>query len=246
MATVAEAEELLPHIDDSGDKGIRPDAQGKDRDSPVAPRHHQFPHAFSEQGLVITDTPGLNAIGAEPELRPSTCCPTPARYCSSSPPTHRRHPETIWRCGASTSMPDAASAAHRRPQQDRRAVGRPAQPGRDRARDCRPGGQRRQHPRDRPVPGLPGVSAQKGTGRQGERRRRAAGAQPPRRSRARPVHRSSTSTKRDIVRDSTHGDVARRRPAVRAGSSTRAWAACASSSRNSPTCAARTRTSSNT
>jgi len=28
----------------------------------------QFPHPLLEQGLVIIDTPGLNAIGSEPEL----------------------------------------------------------------------------------------------------------------------------------------------------------------------------------
>ena len=68
LASVAEAEELGFPIDESGDHGIRPDADGK-VEIPLW-RHAviQFPHPLLEQGLVILDTPGLNAIGAEPEL----------------------------------------------------------------------------------------------------------------------------------------------------------------------------------
>lgn len=68
MASTAEAEELGFPIDESGDHGIRPDAAGK-VEIPLW-RHAviQFPHPLLEQGLVILDTPGLNAIGAEPEL----------------------------------------------------------------------------------------------------------------------------------------------------------------------------------
>ncbi len=67
-ASVVEAEELGFPIDESGDRGIRPDADGK-IEIPLW-RHAviQFPHPLLEQGLVILDTPGLNAIGAEPEL----------------------------------------------------------------------------------------------------------------------------------------------------------------------------------
>ena len=68
MASLAEAEELGFPIDESGDHGIRPDAEGR-VEIPLW-RHAiiQFPHPLLEQGLVILDTPGLNAIGAEPEL----------------------------------------------------------------------------------------------------------------------------------------------------------------------------------
>lgn len=55
-------------IDASGREGLRPDADGM-VDIPCW-RHAMinFPHPLLEQGLVILDTPGLNAIGAEPEL----------------------------------------------------------------------------------------------------------------------------------------------------------------------------------
>jgi len=52
----------------SGRDGLRPDHDGM-VDIPCW-RHAMinFPHPLLEQGLVILDTPGLNAIGAEPEL----------------------------------------------------------------------------------------------------------------------------------------------------------------------------------
>ncbi len=53
--------------DDPGSP-VRPDAQGKIE----VPRWRHaivnWPHPLLEQGLVVLDTPGLNAIGAEPEL----------------------------------------------------------------------------------------------------------------------------------------------------------------------------------
>lgn len=64
----AEAERLGFPIDDSGAEGAKPDAAGMVE---VARWRHaviQFPHPLLEQGLVIVDTPGLNAIGSEPEL----------------------------------------------------------------------------------------------------------------------------------------------------------------------------------
>lgn len=63
-----EAERLGFPIDDTGAEGAKPDAQGMVE---VARWRHaiiQFPHPLLEQGLVIVDTPGLNAIGSEPEL----------------------------------------------------------------------------------------------------------------------------------------------------------------------------------
>ena len=45
------------------------DSNGTGRDLAVAPRHHQLARTrCSSKGLVILDTPGLNAIGTEPEL----------------------------------------------------------------------------------------------------------------------------------------------------------------------------------
>lgn len=63
-----EAEQLGFPIDDTGVNGTRPDANGMVE---IAAWRHaivQFPHPLLEQGLVIIDTPGLNAIGSEPEL----------------------------------------------------------------------------------------------------------------------------------------------------------------------------------
>ena len=65
---VGEAQALGFRVDPAGDDGIRPDAEG----CIEIPRWRhaviQFPHPLLEQGLVVLDTPGLNAIGAEPEL----------------------------------------------------------------------------------------------------------------------------------------------------------------------------------
>ncbi|MDR2015765.1 MAG: dynamin family protein [Azoarcus sp.] len=55
-------------IDPSGETGLKP---GTDGLVEVPKWRHaviQFPHPLLEQGLVVLDTPGLNAIGAEPEL----------------------------------------------------------------------------------------------------------------------------------------------------------------------------------
>jgi len=55
-------------IDPQGETGLKPDSDGM-VDIPCW-RHAviNFRHPLLEQGLVILDTPGLNAIGAEPEL----------------------------------------------------------------------------------------------------------------------------------------------------------------------------------
>ena len=63
-----EAERLGFDIDNTAENGLKPDAEGLV--SVPAWRHAviNFPHPLLEQGLVVLDTPGLNAIGAEPEL----------------------------------------------------------------------------------------------------------------------------------------------------------------------------------
>ncbi|HEY9193708.1 MAG TPA: dynamin family protein, partial [Methyloversatilis sp.] len=65
---IGEAELLGFRIDLSGETGLQPDSHGM-VDVP-AWRHAiiNLPHPLLRQGLVILDTPGLNAIGAEPEL----------------------------------------------------------------------------------------------------------------------------------------------------------------------------------
>ncbi|WP_228720686.1 dynamin family protein [Nitrogeniibacter mangrovi] len=64
----ADAEALGFIIDPEGNNGLQPDEHGQ----VVVPcwRHAviHFQHPLLEQGLVVLDTPGLNAIGAEPEL----------------------------------------------------------------------------------------------------------------------------------------------------------------------------------
>ncbi|AWI81867.1 GTPase [Parazoarcus communis] len=63
-----EAERLGFKVDPRGDDGLKP---GNDGLVEVPSWRHaviQFPHPLLEQGLVVLDTPGLNAIGAEPEL----------------------------------------------------------------------------------------------------------------------------------------------------------------------------------
>ena len=63
-----EAEALGFILDTEGKTGLQPDASGE----VTIPcwRHAiiHFEHPLLEQGLVVLDTPGLNAIGAEPEL----------------------------------------------------------------------------------------------------------------------------------------------------------------------------------
>jgi len=55
-------------IDAEGKEGLKPDAEGLVEIPCWRHAVINFPHPLLEQGLVILDTPGLNAIGAEPEL----------------------------------------------------------------------------------------------------------------------------------------------------------------------------------
>lgn len=55
-------------IDDKGETGLKPGADGMVEIPAWRHAVIQFPHPLLEQGLVVLDTPGLNAIGAEPEL----------------------------------------------------------------------------------------------------------------------------------------------------------------------------------
>ncbi len=62
------ARELGFDVDPSGEKGLKPDAKGMVEIPRWRHALISFPHPLLEQGLVVLDTPGLNAIGAEPEL----------------------------------------------------------------------------------------------------------------------------------------------------------------------------------
>ena len=63
-----EAQALGFAVDPAGDQGIKPGADGLVEIPSWRHAVIQFPHPLLEQGLVVLDTPGLNAIGAEPEL----------------------------------------------------------------------------------------------------------------------------------------------------------------------------------
>lgn len=63
-----EAERLGFEIDESGENGLKPDLKGQVEIPAWRHAVINFPHPLLEQGLVVLDTPGLNAIGAEPEL----------------------------------------------------------------------------------------------------------------------------------------------------------------------------------
>lgn len=64
----AEAEQLGFKVDPSGEEGLKPGGDGLVEIPRWRHAVIQFPHPLLEQGLVVLDTPGLNAIGAEPEL----------------------------------------------------------------------------------------------------------------------------------------------------------------------------------
>ncbi|MDR2031690.1 MAG: dynamin family protein [Azoarcus sp.] len=63
-----EAVRLGFKIDPVGADGLKPSGDGMVEIPSWRHAMIQFPHPLLEQGLVVLDTPGLNAIGAEPEL----------------------------------------------------------------------------------------------------------------------------------------------------------------------------------
>ncbi|MFN3986227.1 MAG: dynamin family protein [Rhodocyclaceae bacterium] len=76
LGRVGETERVTPDesrklgfaVDASGQNGLKPDADGMVEIPRWRHAVIQFRHPLLEQGLVVLDTPGLNAIGAEPEL----------------------------------------------------------------------------------------------------------------------------------------------------------------------------------
>ncbi|MFA7605022.1 MAG: dynamin family protein [Rhodocyclaceae bacterium] len=65
---VEECKQLGFAVDESGQAGLKPDADGMVEIPRWRHATIEFRHPLLEQGLVVLDTPGLNAIGAEPEL----------------------------------------------------------------------------------------------------------------------------------------------------------------------------------
>jgi len=63
-----EARELGFQVDARGEDGLKPGADGLVEIPSWRHASIQFPHPLLAQGLIVLDTPGLNAIGAEPEL----------------------------------------------------------------------------------------------------------------------------------------------------------------------------------
>ncbi len=66
--TAEEACDLGFRLGEESDGALVPDGEGMVEISRWRHAIIQFPHPLLEQGLVVLDTPGLNAIGAEPEL----------------------------------------------------------------------------------------------------------------------------------------------------------------------------------
>jgi hypothetical protein len=60
-----------------------------------------YPHPLLKKGLVILDTPGLNALGTEPELTLSHD-PERARSVVPAGDGYRRGPSRTWTCGKNT------------------------------------------------------------------------------------------------------------------------------------------------
>ncbi len=116
-----------------------------------------FPHPLLKQGLVILDTPGLNAIGAEPELTLSLLPNAHAILFILGADTGVTQSDlTIWK----EHIGDGGAARRgrrRRPQQDRRPVGRAEVARRDRCRNLAPGRFLRGNPRLAGSSDIPGV-----------------------------------------------------------------------------------------
>lgn len=69
LVSPEEAQALGFQVGDAGVEGVLvPNAEGNVEVSRWRHAIIHFPHPLLEQGLVVLDTPGLNAIGAEPEL----------------------------------------------------------------------------------------------------------------------------------------------------------------------------------
>ena len=100
-----------------------------------------FPHPLLQQGLVILDTPGLNAIGTEPELTLNLLPNAHAvLFVLAADAGVTKTDLEVWTARPRRRRSAAQKAArHRRPEQDRRPLGRarsrkPTSPPRSSAR----------------------------------------------------------------------------------------------------------------
>ena len=147
-----------------------------------------FPHPLLQQGLVILDTPGLNAIGTEPELTLNLLPNAHAvLFILAADAGVTKTDLEVWNRHLAGDDPAHEGRPHRHPEQDRRPVGRARSPKptidaeiERQVRDDRAAARRSGRA------GVRGVGAE-GAARQGQRRRRAAREKPAARARGRAV-----------------------------------------------------------
>ena len=85
-----------------------------------------FPHPLLQQGLVILDTPGLNAIGTEPELTLNLLPNAHAvLFLLAADAGVTKTDLDVWNEHLAGDDAATKAGAHRHPEQDRRPVGRP-------------------------------------------------------------------------------------------------------------------------
>ena len=102
-----------------------------------------FPHPLLQQGLVILDTPGLNAIGTEPELTLNLLPNAHAvLFLLAADAGVTKTDLDVWNEHLAGDDPATKAGAPRHPEQDRRPVGRASGRSRDRRRDRPPGATR--------------------------------------------------------------------------------------------------------
>ncbi len=107
--TPQQAEELGLYHENDPDAAYAVDAEGMVEISRWRHAVINFPHPLLRQGLVILDTPGLNAIGTEPEL---TLRLIPdAHVVVFVWPLTPASPRATWNCGAAMSVRATGAAA---------------------------------------------------------------------------------------------------------------------------------------
>ena len=164
-----------------------------------------FPHPLLQQGLVILDTPGLNAIGTEPELTLNLLPNAHAvLFILAADAGVTKTDLEVWT--KHLAGEDAATRAGppRHPEQDRRTLGRAPGGNRRRRGDRAAGRLVRAAPRHPGRAGLRGLRAE-GAAREGQRRRRAAREEPAARS-------SRTRCRASSFRPSATSSARRRSP----------------------------------
>jgi hypothetical protein len=147
-----------------------------------------FPHPLLQQGLIILDTPGLNAIGTEPELTLNLLPNAHAvLFLLSADAGVTKTDLDVW----NAHLAGEEEATNRHPQQDRRPVGRAQGRRRDQRGNRSPGRRKRRDARHLACSGVRRVGAE-GARREGERGRRALDAKPPAGARAFAVEKADS------------------------------------------------------